>query len=82
MSQIKTLNGVQYTLPQYNDTGWGANTGNVLTQYMAAIADVTLQLSGGSFTLTADVNFGRAPGARTPAAPGPLWAQRATRPAP
>lgn len=58
MSQIKTLNGVQYTLPQYNDTGWGANTGNVLTQYIAAIADVTLQLSGGSFTLTADVNFG------------------------
>lgn len=58
MSQIKTLNGVQYTLPQFNDTGWGANTGNVLTQYMAAIADVTLQLSGGSFTLTADVDFG------------------------
>lgn len=58
MSQIKTLNGVQYTLPQYNDVAWGANTGNVLTQYMAAIADVTLQLSGGSFTLTADTNFG------------------------
>lgn len=58
MSQIKTLNGVQYTLPQYNDTGWGANTGNVLTQYMAAIADVTLQLSGGAFTLTAETDFG------------------------
>lgn len=58
MSSIKTLNGVQYTLPGYNDTGWGANTGNVLTQYLSAIADVTLQLSGGSFTLTADVDFG------------------------
>lgn len=58
MSQIKTLNGVQYTLPQFNDTGWGANTGNVLTQYMAAIADVTLQLSGGAFTLTAETDFG------------------------
>lgn len=58
MSQIKTLNGVQYTLPQYSDTGWGANTGNVLTQYLAAIADVTLQLSGGSFTLTAETDFG------------------------
>lgn len=58
MSQIKTLNGVQYTLPQYSDTGWGANTGNVLTQYLAAIADVTLQLSGGAFTLTAEVDFG------------------------
>lgn len=58
MSQIKTLNGVQYTLPQYSDTGWGANTGNVLTQYLAAIADVTLQLSGGAFTLTAETDFG------------------------
>lgn len=58
MSQIKTLNGVQYTLPQFNDTGWGANTGNVLTQYIAAIADVTLQLSGGAFTLTAETDFG------------------------
>lgn len=58
MSQIKTLNGVQYTIPQYSDTGWGANTGNVLTQYLAAIADVTLQLSGGSFTLTSEVDFG------------------------
>lgn len=58
MSQIKTLNGVQYTLPNFSDTGWGANTGNVLTQYIAAIADVTLQLSGGAFTLTAEVDFG------------------------
>jgi hypothetical protein len=45
-------------LPQYSDTGWGANTGNVLTQYLAAIADVTLQLSGGAFTLTAETDFG------------------------
>jgi hypothetical protein len=58
MSSIATLNGIQYTLPGYNDTGWGANSGNVLTQYLVAIASSTLQPTGGSFTLTADVDFG------------------------
>jgi hypothetical protein len=57
MSSIATLNGVQYIIPAYNDTGWAQGTGN-LSQYLVAIAANTLQPSGGAFTLTADVDFG------------------------
>jgi hypothetical protein len=57
MSSIATLNGVQYIVPAYNDTGWAQGAGN-LSLYLAAIASATLQPTGGSFTLTADVDFG------------------------
>lgn len=57
MSSIATLNGVQYIVPAYNDTGWAQGAGN-LSLYLAAIAANTLQPTGGAFTLTADVDFG------------------------
>lgn len=57
MSSIATLNGVQYIIPAYNDTGWAQGAGN-LSLYLAAVAANTLQPTGGSFALTADVDFG------------------------
>ena len=55
MSTAVTLNGVVYDVPQNGDAaGWGAET----SSYLIAIAASTLQKSGGTFTLTADVNFG------------------------
>ena len=54
MSQTVTLNGVSYTVPDPDDTGWGAYT----TSYLTAIASNMLQKSGGSFNLTADADFG------------------------
>jgi hypothetical protein len=52
-----TLNGTNYLVPAYGDVGWAAGAGN-LSAYLVAIASVTLQPSGGNFTLTAAVNFG------------------------
>lgn len=48
------FNGVSYTIPQTANESWGEN----LTSYFSAIAQGALQKSGGSFTLTANVNFG------------------------
>ena len=54
MSQTVTLNGVSYTVPDPDDTGWGSYT----TSYLTAIASNMLQKSGGSFNLTADADLG------------------------
>lgn len=54
MATSVSLNGVTYSIPAVNDEGWGNNVSN----YLIAIAQATLQKSGGSFTLTAEVNFG------------------------
>jgi hypothetical protein len=64
MSSIATLNGVQYIIPAYNDTGWAQGAGN-LSLYLAAIAANTFQPSGGSFTLTAEADFGSSFGLKT-----------------
>ena len=64
MATTVTLNGVSYTIPAVNDEGWGTNVSN----YLIAIAQSTLQkspASGGSFTLTAEVNFGATYGFKT-----------------
>lgn len=52
-----TFNNVAYSVPAYNDTGYAQGAGN-LSAYLVAIATGTLQPSGGTFSLTADVNFG------------------------
>lgn len=54
MSQEIVLNGLEYTIPDPGDDSWGEN----LTDYFVAIPLGVLQKSGGSFILTADVNFG------------------------
>lgn len=54
MSQSITFNGVTYTVPDTGDDGWGDN----VTSYLVAIPLGALQKTGGTFTLTADVNFG------------------------
>ncbi len=47
----------QYSVPAYNDTGYAQGAGN-LSSYLVALATGSLTLSGGSFPLTADANFG------------------------
>lgn len=49
-----TVNGSSHTIPQTNEKGWGNN----VTAWIQAISANTLQPSGGTFTLTADTNFG------------------------
>lgn len=57
MATTVSLAGTNYSIPAYSDSGWAQGSGN-LSSYLIAIASVTLQTSGGTFTLTADVNFG------------------------
>jgi len=52
-----TFNGASYRIPVYGDSGWAQGSGN-LSSYLAAIAAGTLQTTGGTFTLSAPVNFG------------------------
>lgn len=49
-----TVNGTNHSIPQTNEKGWGNN----VTAWIQAISANTLQPSGGSFTLTADTDFG------------------------
>lgn len=48
------FNGVVYAIPETGEESWGED----LTSYFTAIPQGALQKSGGTFTLTADVNFG------------------------
>lgn len=54
MSQTVVVNNENFTIPDNFDTGWGDS----VTDWVITISASTLQLSGGNFTLTADVNFG------------------------
>lgn len=54
MAQNISFNGTVYTIPDTGETDWGEN----LTNYFVAIPQGALQKTGGTFTLTADVNFG------------------------
>lgn len=49
-----TVNGSNHTIPQTNEKGWGTN----VTAWIQAISNFTLQPNGGTFTLTADTDFG------------------------
>lgn len=57
MATPVVFNSVAYSVPSYNDTGYAQGAGN-LSAYLVAIASGTLQPSGGTFTLTGDINFG------------------------
>lgn len=48
------LNGVSYSIPDPGDTAWGQD----LTDYFVAQASGLLQKAGGTFSLTAEVDFG------------------------
>lgn len=54
MASNVTFNGTIYSIPDVGDSGWGAN----VSSYLTAIASGALQKTGGTFTLTADVDFG------------------------
>lgn len=48
------VNGTNHTIPEVGETGWGTN----VTNWIVDVSADTLQKKGGSFTLTADVDFG------------------------
>lgn len=54
MSQSVVFNNTSYLIPNTGDVNWGDN----VTSYLVAIAAGAFQLSGGSFFLTAEANFG------------------------
>lgn len=54
MSTNVTLNGSTYAIPAVGDSNWGT----VLANFFIAIASSTLQKTGGTFTLTAETDFG------------------------
>lgn len=49
-----TVNGSNYTIPQKNERGWG----DQVTAWIQATSQHMLQKTGGTFTLSADVDFG------------------------
>lgn len=54
MSVNLTVNGTVYAYPSTGDEQWGS----VTTNWASAVTTGMLQKAGGTFTLTADVNFG------------------------
>ena len=62
MAIIVTYNGLPYSIPQSGERGWGQAT----TNYLVALASGSLTLSGGTFTLTNEVDFGSAHGLKAP----------------
>lgn len=54
MSTTVTLNGVSYSIPAVGEGSWGTNVSN----YLVALSTGTLSKTGGSFTLTGDIDFG------------------------
>lgn len=49
-----TVNGVDFAYPRSRETGWGTDA----TAWAQAVTNGMLSKAGGTFTLTADVNFG------------------------
>src|SRR4030095_3280412 len=54
MSIPLTVNGVEFEFPETGDVLWGST----VTNWAEAVTDGMLQKAGGSFTLTAEVDFG------------------------
>lgn len=54
MSTPVSLNGTSYSIPATGEGAWGTEVSN----YLIAIASGLLSKAGGSFTLTADADFG------------------------
>lgn len=61
MSVAVTVNNVNFTIPSTNDRGWGAQ----VTSWIQTVSSSTLQKSGGTFSLTADVDFGASYGLKS-----------------
>lgn len=61
MSVAVTFNNVNYTIPTTNDRGWGSS----VTSWIQGVCSAALQKSGGTFTLTADVDFGASYGLKS-----------------
>ena len=62
MATTITVNNVDYSFPGDGDVGWGDDVANVIT----ALSTSTLQLKGGSFFLTAEVDLGSTYGLTLP----------------
>lgn len=56
------INGTTYSIPQKNEKGWGDN----VTAWIQAASSGLLQKSGGTFTLTNEVDFGATYGLVSP----------------
>lgn len=54
MSQLLVINGTSYTFPDVGEEEWGQN----VTDWAVAVTSGMLQKAGGSFILTAEVDFG------------------------
>lgn len=54
MSQNYVINGVTYPFPDVDDQEWGQQ----VTDWANAVTNGMLQKAGGTFTLTADIDFG------------------------
>ena len=61
MGTTVSTGSTNYTVPAYGDAGWAQGAGN-LSSYLVALAANKLDIAGGTFTLTAAVNFGSAYG--------------------
>lgn len=61
MSIALVVNGSTYNYPQTNDVGWGDNA----TNWASAVTSSMLQLTGGTFQLSAEVDFGTAFGLKS-----------------
>lgn len=61
MASNVVFNGVTYSIPAVADDGWGPD----LSAYFISIASNALQKTGGSFTLTADADFGASYGLKS-----------------
>ena len=72
MAVTVVLNGVSYSIPDPGDNSWGQD----LTDYFVAQASGLLQKAGGTFTLTAEVDFGATYGLKSV-----YFKSRATSPA-
>jgi hypothetical protein len=62
VSSTVTFNGTNYSIPADGDFNWGPQ----LTAYFIDLATGTFQRSGGTFTLTAEADFGATYGLRAP----------------
>jgi len=61
LSTTVSLNGSSYAIPATGEDGWGTE----VTNYLVALATGVLSKAGGSFTLTAEVDFGATYGLKT-----------------
>ena len=57
MATIVSTGGASYSVPADGDGNWAQGQGN-LSSYLIALASTKLDIAGGTFTLTAPVNFG------------------------